>query len=64
MPTMLRIVLDETAFRDLVAGKAVRLEATNPEGPPALVGIILSDIGFERMLRAIRDASQSTGDPA
>lgn len=46
---VVRVVLDEAAFRDLVAGKIVSAGAS----PATPVEIILSDIGWNRMLLAI-----------
>jgi hypothetical protein len=51
-----RVVLDETAFRELTASRVVRLRV------PA-VEIILSDIGWTAMLRAILDAMAPPPDP-
>jgi hypothetical protein len=51
-----RVVLDETAFRELTAGRIVRLRV------PA-VEIILSDIGWTSMLRAVIDAMAPPPDP-
>jgi hypothetical protein len=45
----MRVVLDETAFRELAAGRVVRLWA------PA-IEISLADIGWTSMLRAVLDA--------
>jgi hypothetical protein len=45
-------VLDEEAFRELVAGKVVKLMTTT--NTP--LELILSDIGWSRMLQAIDDA--------
>jgi hypothetical protein len=53
---MTRIVLDETAFRALVAGRVARSYA------PA-VEIVLSDIGWTAMLRAVLDAMAPPPDP-
>jgi hypothetical protein len=51
-----RVVLDETAFRELAAGRVVRLRA------PA-VEISLADIGWTSMLRAVLDAMAPPPDP-
>jgi hypothetical protein len=51
--TMARAVIDEGAFRELVAGRSVRLP-TGTRGQ--FVELILSDIGFSRMADAIADA--------
>lgn len=53
MSAPLRVRLDETDFRRLVAGEEVRLETI--EG--ARVLLILADIGWERMTLAINDAA-------
>jgi hypothetical protein len=47
-----RLILDEEAFRELVAGKVVELMTTT--NTP--IELILSDIGWSRMLIAIEDA--------
>jgi hypothetical protein len=47
-----RAVIDETAFRDLVDGRAVTLTL----GTGSKIDVILSDIGWARMLLAIEDA--------
>jgi len=47
-------VLDETSFRLLVAGKPATIKL--PDGNE--VALILSDIGWSRMLRAIEDANR------
>jgi hypothetical protein len=47
-----RVVVDETAFRDLVDGRAVAL--TLSDGTK--FDMILSDIGWARMLLTIDDA--------
>jgi hypothetical protein len=44
-----RVVLDETAFRELTAGRVIKLRV------PA-VEISLADIGWTSMLRAVLDA--------
>ena len=49
-----RIVLDESDFRDLVKGKVVTNEAR-------WTAIILSDIGFERMVHALVEAMAERG---
>jgi hypothetical protein len=64
---MMRLALDEAAFRDLVAGRVVRLTVSGsmvremlratagiPEQVP--VELILVDIGWARMLCAIDEA--------
>jgi hypothetical protein len=51
-----RAVLDETAFRELVAGRVVRLRV------PA-VELVLADIGWATMLRAVLDAMAPPLDP-
>lgn len=45
----IRIALGEAEFRDLVAGRVARTKTAS--GQP--VEVILSDIGWERMTRAI-----------
>lgn len=45
----MHLVLDETAFRELVAGRVVTLA-------DGRVKLILSDIGWWRMFQAIEDA--------
>ena len=47
-----RIVLDESDFRDLVKGKVVTTAGTM---------LILSDIGFERMVHALVEAMAERG---
>jgi len=47
----LQIVLDEAQFKLLVQGKAVSV--TGPMCPDIEVRLLLSDIGYDRMLRAI-----------
>lgn len=47
MAAVMRVVLDEPAFRDLVAGKVVDLGE---------VQLVLSDIGWNRQLCALLDA--------
>jgi hypothetical protein len=47
-----RVALDETAFRQLVAGKVVAATFNNGA---AQIEIILSDIGWVPMLRAVLD---------
>jgi hypothetical protein len=49
-----RAVLDEAVFRELVAGRVVKLEL-NTGGH---VELILRDIGWARMLQAIEDAKE------
>jgi hypothetical protein len=51
----IRIVLDEEAFRALVAGAV----ASFPTLGDRNVEIILSDIGFDRMLIAVEDAIEA-----
>jgi hypothetical protein len=48
-----RIALDEQQFRRLVAGQVVSVSA--PAGSATQIQIILSDIGFAAMLRAVID---------
>jgi hypothetical protein len=54
-----RISLDETDFRDLVAGLVVRL--VGHDGSP--VELILSDIGWTRMTDAIAAARADRAPP-
>jgi hypothetical protein len=49
---MIRIILDEADFRDLVAGREVQARTLGAE----TVALILADIGWARMLVAIEDA--------
>ena len=49
---MIRIVLDEAEFRELVAGSEVQVRTLGAE----TVALILADIGWSRMLVAIDDA--------
>jgi hypothetical protein len=51
-PATLYVRLDETAFRQLVAGNTVKI----PGNPP--LEIILADIGWERMFMAITDVME------
>jgi hypothetical protein len=55
-----RLVLNEEAFRELVAGKVVKLMTTT--NTP--IELILSDIGWERMFSAIRDADDDAAAAA
>lgn len=50
-----RVALDETAFRALVKGEVARLRAS-ADDRVVEVQLILSDIGWERMAGALRDA--------
>jgi hypothetical protein len=54
---LVRVALDEEAFRDLVAGKIVH--APTDKGA---VEFILSDIGWSRMFVAIDDAMRAQRD--
>jgi hypothetical protein len=49
---IVRVRLDEKEFRQLVAGKVVRLESAKGE----IVEMILADIGWDRMEFALTDA--------
>lgn len=49
---MIRIVLGEREFRDLVGGHEVQVRTLGAE----TVALILADIGWARMLTAIDDA--------
>jgi hypothetical protein len=51
MAESLKCVLNEANFADLVAGNAVKPANTWPPGQP--VEIILSDIGWDRMMEAV-----------
>jgi hypothetical protein len=55
MTDILRAKIDEQAFRELVAGKVVRLE-TPRYGAEIAIEVILEDIGWGRMLDAIANA--------
>lgn len=50
-PAVLSVVLDEGMFRELVAGRPVNLT-----GAGLTVRVLLSDIGWQRMLVAVNDA--------
>jgi hypothetical protein len=56
--TALRVVLDERRFRRLVAGEVVSAAAGGER-----VELILSDIGWTAMLRAVCDAIEPPPDP-
>lgn len=56
MPMRLRLVLDESAFAALVAGRAITMMSDG-----VTVEIILSDIGFRTMERAIERAEMAVG---
>ena len=49
---VIRVRLEEADFRQLVAGKVVRLMSARGE----VVEVILADIGFSRMSFALTDA--------
>lgn len=56
----IRIALGESEFRDLVAGRVAKSRAASG----LMVEVILSDIGWERMTRAIAVAiGPSERDP-
>jgi hypothetical protein len=57
---MIRLALDEAAFRDLVAGNVVKLRTTTNLS----VELLLSDIGWSRMLTAVEDAIRTAGAQA
>ncbi len=57
----IRITLDERDFRELVAGRIATPEQRSPDAP--FVEIILSDIGWPRMLRAITEAQRQQTRP-
>jgi hypothetical protein len=50
---LMKIVLDEGDFRDLVAGKTVTTVSNSDRGE---LQIVLSDIGWDRMLDALAHA--------
>jgi hypothetical protein len=58
----LRVVLDEAAFRELVAGRVAKVEAGMFDKTP--IEIILADIGWARMLVAVEDAMRAQGAAA
>jgi hypothetical protein len=59
----LDIRLDEDGFRDLVAGKPVTLHALTPMTADGQdVRLILADIGWDRMEKAIADAERGGRD--
>lgn len=47
---MIRVVLDERDFRDLIAGKVIKKDG---------VEIALQDIGYHVMARALKDEIES-----
>lgn len=49
---VIRVVIDEKDFRQLVAGKVARLISANGE----VVEVIIADIGWSRMSFALTDA--------
>ena len=55
---ILRIAIDEEAFRTLVTGGIAQVRGFTVDAP-AEVELALSDLGFEQMLAAVRDAMQS-----
>jgi hypothetical protein len=55
-----RVALDEAAFRQLVAGQIV---AATFDNGTARIEIILSDIGWVPMLRAMLDGMHPTDHP-
>lgn len=52
-----RAVLDEGGLRELLKGKVVRLRTADDH----LVELILSDIGFDRLVFALADAVKPEG---
>jgi hypothetical protein len=50
------IALSEADFRLLVSGDVVRRLIRSPDGEQNEVQLILSDIGWPLMLKAVRDA--------
>jgi len=56
MGTLLRVRIDEAAFRDLVAGRAARLQTRY--GADVAVEAILEDIGFSQMIEHVCAASK------
>ena len=58
---MIRIILNEQDFRDLVAGRIARPAAHDMRASHAVdVEIALSDIGWVRMMKLIREAAGET----
>jgi hypothetical protein len=57
--TRLRIVFSEGDFRDLVEGKSVRKWVDRDDDSATDVQIVLEDIGFYAMEKAIHVAQQS-----
>ena len=58
MENNLRIALGEDAFRNLVAGRVVITSAVASNARRQLVEIILSDIGWPAMIKAVRAAEE------
>lgn len=58
---MMRIVLDEKDFRELVAGRVARPKQ-RLDPPDDGVEIILSDIGWDRMMAALYAAATRDSD--
>jgi hypothetical protein len=56
----LRVSLDEADFRKLVAGRVVEVEVKHKDVRWWLQ-IALSDIGFDKMIEAVRDAVDGAG---
>jgi hypothetical protein len=54
-----RVVIGEAEFRELVAGREVRLGASNGDQ----VDAIISDIGWVKMFRAVLDGIQPGRPP-
>jgi hypothetical protein len=59
---MMRIVLDEEDFRELVAGRVARPKMRLDDPPDDGVEIILSDIGWDRMMAALYAAAKRDDD--
>lgn len=60
-PPEIRAVLNENAFRWLIRGKEVKLEGIGADGK-TVVRLILTDLGFDAMLRAIAVAVAEGGE--
>jgi hypothetical protein len=54
--TLLRVRIDDAAFRDLVAGRTAKLQTHY--GAEVAVEAILEDIGFPRMIEHVCAASK------
>lgn len=59
----IRVALNEQNFRDLVAGKEIMVDGRWGMAPGRVaVRLILSDIGYTRMLAAVIDAPNNPFD--